>query len=208
MLRLSDGTPLLAARALGRGRVLQSAVPGDTSWSDLPLLPSFVPLVQRGLAYLQGGVAAPGAIAPDDAFTVRVEPALLGREFRVLAPGREGDPVAAGRVELIGGQPSIRYTATGEPGVYRIFHDNGTDLAAVFAVNPDSSESNLADVDPIRITTLTREGAAAGPGGSGSGSGLKLPDWLARDFWSVLAAAALLLVLGELFLAQRFSRAK
>jgi hypothetical protein len=207
VLRLSDGTPLLAARALGRGRVLQSAVPGDTIWSDLPLLPSFVPLVQRGLAYLQGGVAAPGAIAPDDAFTVRVEPALLGREFRVLAPGREGDPVAAGRVELIGGQPSIRYTATGEPGVYRLFHDNGADLAAVFAVNPDSSESDLADVDPIRISTLTREGAA-GPAGSGSASGLKLPDWLARDFWSILAAAALLLVLGELFLAQRFSRAK
>jgi hypothetical protein len=209
VVKLADGSPLLVARPLGRGRILQSAIPGDTAWSDLPILPAFVPLVQRGLAWLQGGVSAPGTLAPDEAFTVRVDPALLGREFRVLAPGRTGAPSAAGRIELAGGQPSLRFTATTEPGLYRIFND--TDDAAplaVFAVNPDSSESDLAPVDPARIAALTHDETAT-PGASASGSAsFQLPVWLTRDLWRLLAGAALALVLVELWLAQRFSRAK
>jgi hypothetical protein len=206
VIRFADGSPLLLARSLGRGRVLQFAVPGDTSWSDLPLLPLFVPFVQRGLAWLQGGATAPGALAPGDAFTMRAEPASRGREFRVAAPGREGEPVPAGRVELLGGQPSIRFTATSEPGLYRIFNDKDDAPAAVFAVNPDAAESDLAEVDPARVAALTGEGADSA--GAKAGAGVRLPPWLARDLWRVLAAAALALVLVELFFAQRFSRAK
>lgn len=206
VLRFADGSPLLLARAFGRGRVLQFAVPGDTSWSDLPLLPLFVPFVQRGLAYLQGGAVAPGALAPDDAFTMRVEPASLGREFRVASPARDGAPVPAGRVELLGGQPSIRFTSTAEPGLYRIFNDKDDAPVAVFAVNPDPAESDLSVVDPARVAELTREGGAAA--GASGAAGLQLPAWLARDLWRILAASALALVVAELFLAQRFSRAK
>ena len=206
VLRFANGTPLLLAKPLGRGRVLQFAVPGDTSWSDMPLMPLFVPLVQRGLAYLQGGVSPPGALAPDDAFVMRVDPVTLGREFRVLAPGHDGAPEPAGRVELIAGQPSIRYTATGEPGLYRLFIETSKDPVAVFAVNPDPAESDLTAVDPARVAALTHDGPAGGQGPEASS--FKLPLWLAHDLWRILAAAALALVLGELFLAQRFSRAK
>ena len=44
---LANGDPLLVARRLGDGRVLQMALPLDTSWSDLPIHPVFVPLVHE-----------------------------------------------------------------------------------------------------------------------------------------------------------------
>jgi hypothetical protein len=207
--KLSDGSPLLVARPLGRGRILQSALPGDTSWSDLPILPVFVPLVQRGLAWLQGGASAPGALGCDEAFTLRTDPALLGHEFRVLAPGRDGAPVAAGRIELAGGQPVLRYTATTEPGLYRIFDDTDEKHPlAVFAVNPDSAESDLAPVDPARIAAITKEETAAAGSSGKTAASFHLPAWLTGDLWRVLAGSALVLLLAELWLAQRFSRAK
>ncbi len=207
VVKLADGSPLLVARPLGRGRILQSAIPADTVWSDIPILPVFVPLVQRGLAWLQGGASAPGALSPDEALTMRVDPALLGREFRVLAPGRTGTPVPAGRVELVAGQPSVRFTATTEPGLYKIFNDTDTTPLAVFAVNPDSDESDLTPVDPARITALTHEAPVA-PGAKPVASSFHLPTWLTRDIWRLLAGTALVLVLAELLLAQRFSRSK
>lgn len=207
--KLADGSPLLVARPLGRGRVLQSAIPGDTSWSDLPILPVFVPLVQRGLAWLQGGASAPGALGCDEAFTLRTDPALLGHEFRVLAPGRDGAPVAAGRIELAGGQPTLRFTATTEPGLYRIFDDaDDKKPLAVFAVNPDSTESDLAPVDPARITAVTKEETPAAGSAGKTASSFHLPAWLTGDLWRLLAGAALVLFLAELVIAQRFSRAK
>jgi hypothetical protein len=44
---LANGDPLLISRRLGDGRVLQTALPLDNSWSDLPIHPVFVPLVHE-----------------------------------------------------------------------------------------------------------------------------------------------------------------
>jgi Aerotolerance regulator N-terminal/von Willebrand factor type A domain len=44
---LANGDPLLILRRLGDGRVVQTALPLDTSWSDLPIHPVFVPLVHE-----------------------------------------------------------------------------------------------------------------------------------------------------------------
>ena len=44
---LANGDPLLILRRLGDGRVVQTALPLDTSWSDLPIHPVFVPMVHE-----------------------------------------------------------------------------------------------------------------------------------------------------------------
>jgi len=207
VLRFSDGAPFLVGASLGTGYVLQSAVPADAAWSDLPLTPAFVPLVQRALASLQGGVAAPGALLPGDVFTQAVDPALLGREFLVSAPGRSGPPVPAGRVELVNGRATLRFSATSEPGLYRLFNDTDETPLAVFAVNPDASESDLTELDPARAALLSAAPGEAARAGAVSAR-RAIPTWLARDGWIVLASLALVLALAELVLAQRFSRAR
>ncbi|MFH1497596.1 MAG: hypothetical protein ABII82_07195, partial [Verrucomicrobiota bacterium] len=199
VLRLGDGDPLFVARTLDRGRVLQSAMPADADASDLPLRPAFVPLVQRGLSWLTGD-AAPVSLSPGDTFVLRTDPALLGATVRALAPGQTGDPLPAGTVELVDGQPSIRLDA-GEPGVHRVYPETGDALLAAFAVNLDPAESDLAPADPATLAAFSGDAA-----GDATAGGLRLPPLLSRDLWVLLATAVLVLAAAELFLAQRFSR--
>jgi hypothetical protein len=44
---LANGDPLLTARRLGDGRILQTALPLDATWSDLPIHPVFVPFTHE-----------------------------------------------------------------------------------------------------------------------------------------------------------------
>jgi len=44
---LANGDPLLVARRLGDGRILQTALPLDATWSDFPIHPVFVPFAHE-----------------------------------------------------------------------------------------------------------------------------------------------------------------
>ncbi|MCX7823992.1 MAG: BatA domain-containing protein [Verrucomicrobiae bacterium] len=44
---LAGGDPLLVSRRLGDGRILQTALPLDATWSDLPIHPAFVPFAHE-----------------------------------------------------------------------------------------------------------------------------------------------------------------
>lgn len=201
LLRLASNDPLLVGRGAGRGRVLQAALPADPAWSDLPLHPAFVPLVQRGLAWL-AGETAPAALSPGDLLVMPVDPALLGSTFRLAAPGHRGEPTPAGSVELVDGRPALRLHA-GEPGVYRVYAESGDALLAAYAVNLDPAESDLTPADLAPFQPYLE---AADRGGDVVGS--RLSPLLVRNLWIALTVAALLLALGELFLAQRFSRSR
>jgi len=54
-LRLGDGSPLVVEEPIHRGRVILVATSAATSWTLMPLWPSYVPMVQELLAYAIGG---------------------------------------------------------------------------------------------------------------------------------------------------------
>jgi hypothetical protein len=54
LARFDDGRPALVEGRVGRGRVLLLASSPDVLWSDLPLQPVFLPLVQRLVAHAAG----------------------------------------------------------------------------------------------------------------------------------------------------------
>lgn len=56
LLRIKDDSPLLVRRKYGQGVVLQWAIRANDAWSDLPIRPAFVPLVQRLVLYSHGNV--------------------------------------------------------------------------------------------------------------------------------------------------------
>jgi len=51
VLALASGDPLIVEEPIGRGRVVLVATSADTSWTYLPLWPSYVPLVQEILHF-------------------------------------------------------------------------------------------------------------------------------------------------------------
>ncbi|MBI2835896.1 MAG: BatA domain-containing protein [Acidobacteria bacterium] len=55
LARFSDGSPALVERSNGRGRVLLFASDLANRWNDLPLHPTFVPLVHETIRYVMQG---------------------------------------------------------------------------------------------------------------------------------------------------------
>ena len=68
----TDGTPAVAERLYGKGHVVLFSSTATTEWTNLPIHPDFVPLLQRLTGYLAGqneGADAlrvsPGGRVPD-----------------------------------------------------------------------------------------------------------------------------------------------
>ena len=55
LVRLSDGTPFLVERQVGKGRCWLTPSAADTAWTDWPLTGTFAPLAQSGVDYLATG---------------------------------------------------------------------------------------------------------------------------------------------------------
>lgn len=107
---LANGDPLLISRRLGDGRVLQTALPLDNSWSDLPIHPVFVPLVHEMIYELAIPTQASRNLAVGDPSPARDiktdEPGVFtssGRALAINLDATESDltPLSAAQRESI-----------------------------------------------------------------------------------------------------------
>ncbi len=206
VLPLADGDPLFTSLSEGTGRVFYSAVPLDGSWSDLPLSPQFVPLVQRTLEWLALQTQTAAQVAPGERWSLPVPAANAGQPFYVATPSQPDEPQLAGEVEFVQGRGLINFSATAEPGPYRVYLDPAGVPVGAFGVNPDEAETDLR---PVPVADAPEWAAAALVSGETTGETAgPLTRFLRAlpDAWMLLAAAILLVGAIELYLAQRFSR--
>lgn len=201
VLRYDSGAPALAERQVGKGRVLLLSTTVDREWTDLPIRPGFLPLMQESARRLVGApdregstallVGQPREIAfgPDDRRIEVTRPdgsVWIARQDR----GRSGP----------GPMASITFPETNEPGSYRV-RAAGPDGNLVvrasdsFVVNVDTRESNparlAADKRPDRVQT-----AAAGG----------KPPKRRIELWHALAGVLIAFVLFESLLTLRWRR--
>ncbi|WAS96113.1 BatA domain-containing protein [Nannocystis punicea] len=131
-LSFTSGAPALITHTHGRGRVALLTTSVDRDWSDLPLRPGFVPLVERLVAYLDASQqGAAGAV-------LRVgEPRILpgDRPATVITP--TGERLAA----VPDGHGEAVFKDTWVPGHYTV--ERGEDEPPLrFAVQVDPAESD------------------------------------------------------------------
>jgi hypothetical protein len=206
VLRYENGAPALVEAEIGRGRVLLLTTTVDREWTDLPIRPGFLPLMQeaaRRLAGAPSGEASTGlivgqrreiAMAADDR---RIDVIKPNGELRSLSPDpstrpREGKPAA---------RPLV-FADTDEPGAYRVraTRADGTSVDRPdesFVVNLDVRESDPARLAPDRRPDRVR----------GEPAGGAVPK-RRMELWHALSAAVLLFVLLESALTLRFRRGR
>jgi len=116
--RLTDGTPLVTAEAVGRGWLVLVHTTADPTWSDLVLSGLFVGMVQRLLGLGNAATATPGGGSGAAGDTD-------GTGARVLAPiqtldgfGRLGEPPAGVRSIAVDAFAGQSVDAEHPPGVY------------------------------------------------------------------------------------------
>jgi hypothetical protein len=148
-LKTSTGDPVLVEQAVGRGRILVSALPFDPQWSDLPLTASFLPLVQE---------IARTAVPAGYGIT-RIDCGQPAPDFRDLLGRQAGDATSL---------PS-----TAEPGVFTI----GDRPLEVNISRRESSAEHLNPYDLIhRLVSVDAAAPAVAAEMTEAGSG-GLPLW-------------------------------
>jgi hypothetical protein len=203
VLRYENGAPALVASEIGRGRVLLLTTTVDREWTDLPIRPGFLPLMQEAARYLAG---APGSDSIS-ALTVgqRREIGVGGEDRRVevVKPGGETRSLTPeGRAPEAHGRRTVTFTETDEPGLYRVraARTDGTvvDRASEsFVVNLDAAES-----DPARLPDDKRPDR--GPGSVSAGAVPKRP----LELWHGIGVAVIACVLAESLLTLRLRRGR
>ncbi|QEF98080.1 hypothetical protein Mal15_21270 [Stieleria maiorica] len=212
LLRTADGAPLAVMDAVGEGTVVQFAVSGNAAWTNLPLRPVFLPLVQQLVLDLAGKrsdamlqVGQPIVIGEDD---WPVPDVKLGAQTRTTYAART--PSGQFEIPPPAADDPVRLTATYAPGVYtiqkRVTDLQDPDKVAVAEImriaTVDASESLLVDVGEERqqaLATILNAGvfqtAAVLQDADRSRS-------FGRELWRVILVVLLVALVAELWLQQ------
>lgn len=208
VLSYSNGAPALLEMSCGKGRSMLFTSTFDRDWTDLPVKPIFLPLIQQICLYLTGNLieVGPGEV-------------IVGQEwemplFQEDASMEVLDPGGNLSSPSIKGHPSraMVVSQTDYPGIYRIkrvVSASGGPVAerqspvpwAVFAVNVDPRESDLSRIDPAQLrSSLGEERVGLGlPGAVGGHEGLVA----GLRLWPILLVTALGLLTMESFVVGR-----
>lgn len=201
LIRFDSGAPALLERRVGRGRVLLFVSTIDRDWSDLPIRPGFVPLLQQMVRYLAAALGDERQVASLVGQSRRLTSDAAIQRLRITDPDgaqRSWDLATTqskGAVEI----------AIDRPGFYQVegWAERGwRPLPALsFAANLDSSESRLAKAE-----LRDRDTAAAHAGRGNSQPGDKRPSGPIAPLWPALALGLVLLLLVESWLGSPRAR--
>ena len=161
LLQLDDGSPLVTERQFGDGRVIVQSVPLGTSWSNMPLLLSYVAMVHEWLWYLAGPRMTLRNLNPGDPMELAVDKSAGGGKVVVLRP--DGTEEELGEIS-VGETRAIHYAGAVNPGLYRagIRKDGEFVGLAFYNVTRDPEESNLVRMEESEKDKLREAGLVFG----------------------------------------------
>jgi hypothetical protein len=195
LARFEDGSPAFVEWTAGRGRVLLYTSTLGMGWSDLPLTPAYLPLVQQMVRYLGAREASAWH--------------RLGQAFAVRQ-GDEGTPPAVdtpsgARLKAGGLTPDGEMLLAGrEPGFYRLRYAAGHEFAAV---NVDGREGDFARLNTGEFINAFTGGGPAAPAGADERASAEETEARQRVWWPLLVAA-LIFLSAESLLSRRKRVAK
>lgn len=190
-----DSSPAILSTTVGRGKVVFFSFPLDAEWSDLPIQSSYLPLLHTMLTYLQPPT--------EKARFVQVgQPLYLGDTFKANSQIQIATP---DEVKSSWQTENLIYSGTTLPGIYRFQQGS---LSKNIAVNMAAEESETQVLRPETFlakldsgdeqTVIDKTQYAASIPAREAESDQKL--------WRLLLFAALALLIGESFLANRTPR--
>lgn len=214
-----DGAPALVEATVGAGRVLLLTTSASANWTDWPIRPSFLPVLQQAVSFLGGALEerASGSSLVGDARALAAPQGAkvaavagpdgkewpVSREEHARAPQAPAGAQAPGRPAEVP-VPSAQFVVRA-PGVHRVLVEpaaGGTkreEPALAFAARLDPKESDLRRVDEAELKAqLGGAGTAQVASSSRDAQGQR-----GAPLWGLLLALAALAVLGEGALTRR-----
>ena len=166
----------MVERPFGRGRVILVATSADTSWTAMPMWPSYVPVVQELLAYAIGGRAAQRSALVGQPLGATVSASTVGTSGTIATPDGRTEPL---RLRAEGDATAWSFDDTMTSGIYTARFGQSAGRANSYAVNVDTVESDLEKLSeeqlraevlpgvPLDYQTTWQAAADASPSGLG-----------------------------------------
>jgi hypothetical protein len=186
LARFDAGSPAVAERRTGNGRVLIWGSTFDTAWSDLPQRPMFLPFVHRVVRHLAGYTEPQPWVTVGQVLDASVAPRGGASAQRVvLTPSGRRLPIEDEGSDVV---------ELSEKGFYEL-RGEGNQNVTVVAVNVDPVEADLTPIDPKEIVAAATGGSTGGDGTQPNGIPLtpEAKEKNQRLWWYLLIAGILLL---------------
>jgi len=158
LVRLDDGTPLIAESRLGKGRVFACGLPATPDWSNLPIHPAFVPLVLRTVQHLR---PEPPVTCAESVRACEPAPVRLASEWRRAVVQVQGPGGRRTALELTAGDTgaSGALDDTSQLGTYEFDIEPPADLQGPplrlgMAVNPDVETAAFAHLPAAEVAGI------------------------------------------------------
>jgi len=200
LMQLDRGTPLFIEKAHERGRIILAATTADAEWSNLPLQPFFVPLMQRLVTYLatQSTVTAWDQVG--EPLRIVLPKEQIGVEYTLRDPTGQTQAL---QVKADAGQALLESPPISAPGIYKLTQGNTTRL---LAYNLDPAESNLAPLPSDQVKQLAERYDAAFVESFDAWQKLDRTRRHGSELWQPFLLVLLALLFFEVLLQQRIAR--
>jgi hypothetical protein len=212
LCRFSDGSPALVEKSVGLGKVVVCASTADAEWNNLPYKPAYLPLLHELIAYLRQGAEGRRNVAVGEPLLKALSVRDAGRTARVIAP--DGRAVTV-RATLDKRGCLLTFPKTDRAGNWEMreigkesprFQSGGNVIAESFAVNLQTAESDLTPMPPSELARLIPDARFHVIDDPDNLRAAIQQSRLGIELWRHLIGAAMVLVLLEAWLAQKFGR--
>jgi hypothetical protein len=201
LARLETGDPLLVEKKLGEGTVLQAATSADADWSNLPMRPFFLPLMQQLVVYLATNIEPPRNVDAGQPLVAFVPENLVDQPLTLVDP--DGGKVNVKPISR-SGRGVVEHANTRRPGLYIL---NMPEAPPVhFVVNTPRTESDLNQVTDEELAKIAESMNASVVRSADEYAVIDAERRHGREIWKTLLLVLLGLVFAELYLQQRFAK--
>ncbi|MDP2345327.1 MAG: BatA domain-containing protein [Deltaproteobacteria bacterium] len=188
LAHFTNDAPALLERAVGKngeGRVLLLTTSIDREWTDLPIRPGFLPLVEQMVLYLGRALddGRPRSVRIGEERTIQLANVAAGSELVVVDPAGKEHRVTPTQdvAAAYGNEPSARFTPA-MPGLHRplVVVDGARKLLSLerFTALLDPRESDLTRIAADQIDDVVPKGAQVRTGSFDDEPGTPLWPWL------------------------------
>ena len=197
---LDNGDPFLAGKNYGKGRVILCSTAADSDWSNIPMRPFYLPLMQQLTTWLASGVHPPRNINVGENLTVIRPPAEAGQAATLTDPLGKTHQLP---LKAVGGRSVAHFEETLAPGIYLVKLPD--DSINHYVVNTARTESNLERLSDSEIRNLARDMDAALVSDFEEYRQTDQSRRFGQEIWVLLLWVVLIAAFGELFLIQYFT---
>ncbi len=199
LARLNNGDPFLAERSFKEGRVIQSSIPADADWSNMPVKPVYVPLMQQLVTYLASKVYPPRNVNVGESIMAILPPSMAGKDARLTGPGDLDLQLTAKKKRH---ESIVRYDQTTRPGIYTLNLPEPKKTEVQYVVSTDREESDLKRLTDAQISSTVNAMNATLVSAPSDYLERTAERRVGQELWQMIALALLGLLFIEILLQQ------